>query len=61
MKICQLDKKGKQLLNDESDEVDIGIGKFSPSHRSDSFADPDDFRILRKLLRRKSSPIRRLL
>ena len=61
MKICQLDKKGKQLLNDESDEIDIGIGRLSPSQRSQSEADPNDFRVLRKLFKRKSSPLRRLL
>jgi len=49
-------------LNEE--EIDIGIGRITPPEASDDSPLPDDineFRCLRKLARKRSSPIKRLL
>ena len=50
--------KSKQPLND--DEIDIGIGRISPGMRS-SDSEIDEFCSLRRLAKRRSSPIKRLL
>ena len=48
-----------QPFNNE--EVDIGIGRVTPPNEQSDYLGPDDFRCLRRLTRRRSSPLRQLL
>jgi len=47
-------------FNDNCD-VDIGIGRVTPPNEQSDYAGPDDFRCLRRLTRRMSSPLCKLL
>jgi len=63
VKVCSQERKSKLLLNEDYDEIDIGIGKVTPPKlRSESEDEEEDWRCLRKMgARRRSSPLRRLL